>query len=108
MKCKNKIPTYNWVELIWQRRVSLPIFNLYGMVETPETYALSAYHDLIKDTGFIKVRYYYKFIYKKYPYRLNNYDNPWNSNLDYFNLLSKGVKIIKMISYIIWIKKIII
>jgi hypothetical protein len=81
MGLKNKIPTYNWVETIWKKRIAKSVFNLYGLTSTPETFTLNTYHDLDK------------------------YNNILNSNSNYFNLLTKDVKIIKKYLFLNNLKK---
>jgi hypothetical protein len=105
MGLKNKIPTYNWAETIWKKRIAKSVFNLYGLTSTPETFTLNTYHDLAKQNILVKPRYFYQYIYTKYPYRLNKYNNILNSNLNYFNLLTKDVKIIKKYLFLENLKK---
>ena len=33
MGLKNKIPTYNWAETIWKKRITKSVFNLYGLTK---------------------------------------------------------------------------
>jgi hypothetical protein len=73
---KNNIPTYNWVETIWKRRVAKPLLSAYGAAETTETFTLNTYYDLSSDSMLIKARFFFKYIFKKYPYRMNKHDNP--------------------------------
>jgi hypothetical protein len=68
---------------------------MYGMTNTTEAYTLNTYYDLTKKSILVKPRFNFKYILRKYPYRLNNYNGVIKTNLYYLNLLPKGIKIIK-------------
>jgi len=78
---------------------------LYGVTSVAEAYTLHTYHDLIKRNISIKHRYFYKFIYSKYPYRLNKGRGVLNSHKYYFDLLPNGVKIMKKYIFLSNLKK---
>jgi hypothetical protein len=106
MLVKNKIPIYAWVESIWKRRIAQKHLNLFRTCKTNEKYILNTYHDLMRKALKLKNRFFFKFIYRRYPYRLNKYDNILNSNLNYFNLLpNNGIKLIKKYYYLRNLKK---
>jgi hypothetical protein len=75
--------------------------NYFRTCKTNEKYIMNTYIDLMKKSVKLKNRFFFKFIYNKYPFKLNRYDNLLNTYLNYFNLLSNnGIKIIKKYYYL--------
>jgi hypothetical protein len=68
---------------------------VYGLTTTEENFTLHTYHDLAKETIYKKARFHYKYIFRKYPYRLYNHNSLKSVNSSYFDLLPKGIKIAK-------------
>jgi hypothetical protein len=68
---------------------------VYGVTSVAESFTIHTYHDLIKRSISLKPRYFYKFIFTKYPYRVNKNSSVISSHKYYFDLLPKGIKIMK-------------
>jgi len=91
---KYKIPTYNWVESKQKRAlVILQSYDENFIRKMPEDYMQHFFHNLSKGVVVSKYKYYYRYIYKKFPYRLNKKYKDLEELYNSFYKLSKiGLK----------------
>ena len=90
---KHNIPIYYWNESKEKRRLTVvQTYEPTYVYLAPEDYMHSFYKTFSKEGLISKHKYYYRFINKKFPYRVNTYYKDLNIlNNSYFRLLNSGL-----------------
>jgi hypothetical protein len=94
---KHSIPKYTIRESKVIRKIPFNrIFNVFSASYIPEEEMAYSYMKFNTKIPLKKRSYYYRFIYKKFPFRINKYTKDINfTKHTYFDLLKKGFKINK-------------